>query len=92
LLPRWCGSAADSWYDISEELSLRTPQLIPRYFSRGDPVCRRSGRLPAAGRVFRPVLLLFHAFCSSGLLAADKVHATVLFCAAMGFRVCITKP
>ena len=29
-LHRCCGSTADSWYDISEELSLRKSLLIPR--------------------------------------------------------------
>jgi hypothetical protein len=53
----WCGSAADSWYDISEELSLRTSYLIPRYFSRGEPDCDRdfvaAASCPDAGRVYR---------------------------------------
>jgi hypothetical protein len=42
LLPRWCGSAADSWYDISEELSFANAAIhSAKYFSRGDPVCYR---------------------------------------------------
>jgi hypothetical protein len=34
-----CGSAADSWYDISEELSPANAAMnSAKYFSRGEPV------------------------------------------------------